>query len=290
VSGVVVNGSDKYFSDNVILASGHSARDTYAMLLASGIDLEQKPFAIGSRIEHPSSLINLMQYGEKYKNHPALGAADYALTYQDTSSGRGVFSFCVCPGGEVINASSGEGLAVVNGMSSSRRNSDFSNSAIVVSVGPPDYGASHPLAGLEFQKKIELLAFTAGGGSWKAPAENLMDFLKDGKSLKLNPNSFRMGTVPARLEDFLPEIITSAMRKAFGYWKTKVPLFISEKAVLIGAETRTSSPVRITRGENRQSTSLKGLYPAGEGSGYSGGIVSSAIDGIKAAEKVLGII
>ena len=290
IKGVIVNSSDKYYSNNVLLAPGHSARDTYTMLRDKDIALEQKAFAIGTRVEHPCSLINEMQYGKKYQDHTALGAADYMFTFNDKTSSRGTFSFCMCPGGEVINSSSEENMLLVNGMSCSARSSQFSNSALVVTVNPNDFPSRSPLAGIDLQKTIEANAYTAGGSDWGCPAQNLMDFLQEKTSSKIGANSYKMGTRSFPLKELFPAFIPDQIKRAVKDWNKRFPLFGSDKAVLMGAETRTSSPVRILRDNvSRESTSIKGLYPSGEGSGYSGGIISSAIDGIKSAEKILGI-
>ena len=290
IKGVIVNSCDKYYSDKILLTPGHSARDTYTMLKNNNIHMEQKAFAIGTRIEHPCSLINEMQYGKKYKDHTALGAADYMFTFNDNTSSRGTFSFCMCPGGEIINASSNENMLLVNGMSYSTRGSEFSNAAIVVTVTPDDFPSRDPLAGIDLQKTIESSAYKAGGNNWSCPAQNLSDFMQDKTSSKIGDNSYKMGTRSFPLKEIFPAFIPDQIRKAIKDWHTRYPLFGSNKAVLLGAETRTSSPVRILRDNiSRESTSIKGLYPAGEGSGYAGGIISSAIDGIKSAEKILGI-
>ncbi len=286
-TGVVINNQDKHSSATIILATGHSARDTYELLHNKGITLEQKAFAVGTRIEHPAELINEMQYGQKYKNFPGLGAATYATTYNNPQTKRGVFSFCMCPGGEVINASSEEGLLTVNGMSNSTRSSQFSNSAIVVNVRPEDFASDHPLAGIEFQRQVEKKSFEAGNKTWLAPAQNLKDFLAENKSNQLITNSNRIGTFSCELKDFLPEFIVTELTNAFSFWQHRLPAFVSDQAILIGVETRTSSPVRICRQENGESLNIKNLYPIGEGSGYAGGITSSAIDGIKVVGKIV---
>ncbi|MBU0672739.1 MAG: dehydrogenase [Candidatus Margulisbacteria bacterium] len=279
LKGVMVNGQ-KHFSTTVILAIGHSARDTFQLLRDKGVGLEQKPFAVGVRIEHPAELINLMQYGEKYQNHPKLGPAEYAL------AAGGVYSFCMCPGGEMINAASEPGKQALNGMSNSKRNGQFSNAAIVAAVTTEDFGSSDPMAGIEFQRQMEAKAYIDG---WKAPAQNLMDFLNGTKSSKIIPNSYKLGTVSTELNKMLPEFISSKLAAAFKQWAERFPLFVSERAVLLLPETRTSSPVRILRNNERRSVSLATLYPVGEGSGYAGGITSSAVDAIKTVEAILGI-
>jgi len=276
LTGVEINGEQKCFGKTFVFAIGHSARDTLQMFKTKGIKLEQKPFAVGVRLEHPAEIINLMQYGEKYQHHEKLGAADYSLTHQ------GAFSFCMCPGGEIINTSSENKRLVLNGMSNSSRNSLFSNAAIVAPVTPEDLGSDDPLAGLEFQRMIEAKAFH----NWEAPAQNLLDFLTSTKSTKLRPNSFKMGTYPTNINEILPGFITNKLVAAFKYWQSRFPLFISDQAVMLAPETRTSSPVRIVRDEKRQATGLANFYPVGEGSGYSGGITSSAVDAIKTIEAI----
>lgn len=279
LKGVVVNGQ-KHISRAVILAIGHSARDTFQLLKDKGVGLEQKPFAVGVRIEHPAELINLMQYGEKYQDHPKLGPAEYAL------AAGGVYSFCMCPGGEIVNASSENGKLVLNGMSNSKRNGQFSNAGIVAAVTTVDFGSSDPLAGVELQRAMEAKAFVKG---WQAPAQNLLDFLNATKSSTIIPNSYKLGTVSTDLNKILPEFISNKLAAAFKQWAARFPLFVSERAVLLAPETRTSSPVRILREQNRRSISFANLYPVGEGSGYAGGITSSAVDAIKTVESILGI-
>lgn len=284
VSGVVINGSEEYPASRVYLAVGNSARDTFELLHKKGVSLEPKPISVGVRIEHPAATINLIRYGEKYRNFPGIGAAAYSFNYTNRKSGRGAYTFCMCPGGEVINDSSEEGGLALNGMSYSARDSAFSNSAIAVTCRAADYGAAHPLAGLKFQKEIERKAFTAGGGNWRVPAQNLRDFLKGGLSAALNPNSYKMGARGADLNGIFPAFISETLHSAFNEWAVDYPLFIGDDAILMGPETRTSAPVRIRRGKNFESANLRGLYPIGEGSGYSGGITSSASDAIKAVE------
>jgi uncharacterized FAD-dependent dehydrogenase len=283
-SGVVINGDREYCSSMIFLALGHSARDTFEMIYEKGVALEQKQIFVGTRIEHPVETINLMRYGDKYKDFPGIGAALYSLNYTDKKTGKGVYTFCMCPGGEVVNASSEEGLLVVNGMSYASRSSAFSNSAIIATCLKDDYGSAHPLAGIEFQKDIERKAFDAGGGGWRVPAQNLMDYLNGRLSVDLNKNSYKMGAASASMGTILPGFINKALLTAFNYWKDDYPLFVSEDAILLGAETRTSSPVRITRNKKYESVNVKNLYPIGEGAGYAGGITSSAADAIKAVE------
>ena len=288
--GVVINGEKEYRSSMIYLALGHSARDTFEMIHKKGIIVEQKPISVGVRIEHPAEIINLLRYDRKYKDFPGIGAADYSFTHNDRKIGRGVCTFCMCPGGEVVNASSEEGMLVVNGMSYSKRASAFSNSAVVVTCHRDDYGSTHPLAGIEFQKDIERKAFSAGGGGWKVPAQNLVDFLSGRISDRLNNHSYKMSAVPVNLNDIFPTFVGEALLAAFNKWKEEYPLFVSNHAILLGAETRTSSPVRIKRNDKYESVNTKNLYPIGEGSGYAGGITSSAADAIKSVENSLSAI
>ncbi len=282
--GVVINGQKEYHSSSIYLAVGHSARDTFEMLHKKGVALEQKPVSVGVRIEHPAETINLLRYGSKYKRFPGVGAASYSFTHTDKITGRGVYTFCMCPGGEILNASSEQGMLVVNGMSYSDRSSAYSNAAIAVTCHTTDYPSAGPLAGIEFQKAIEHRAFTAAGGTWKAPAQNLADFLCGKISTDLNENSYKMGSVSVPMSDIFPQFVCDALVTAFTSWKEQYPLFVSDHGILLGAETRTSSPIRIMRTKNHESVSVKNLYPIGEGSGYSGGITSSAVDAIKAVE------
>ena len=284
-SGITINGEREYLSSNIYIALGHSARDTVEMMHKKGIAIEQRPISVGVRIEHPVETINLIRYGDKYLNFPGLGAATYSLNYTDRKIRRGVYTFCMCPGGEVVNASSEQDMLVLNGMSYSRRSSPFSNAALVVSCHANDYKSASPLAGIEFQMDIERKAFKAGGGSWKVPAQNLMHFLGENSSAGIPVTSYKMGAVSADMQEIFPAFVINELRAAFHKWKKEVPLFVSNQALLLGAETRTSSPVRITRDENYESVTTKNLYPIGEGSGYTGGITSSAADAIRAVEK-----
>ncbi len=287
VSGVVINDSARYLCSGVYLAIGHSARDTFELLYKKSVSLEAKAISVGVRIEHPAATINLIRYGDKYRNFPGIGAATYSFNCTNRKTGRGAYTFCMCPGGEIVNASSEEGGLALNGMSYSARDSAFSNSAIAVTCRAADYGSAHPLAGVEFQKNIERKAFTAGGGNWKAPAQNLRDFLNGRTSAALNNNSCKMGTKSADISAIFPDFIGETLRAAFRQWETGCPLFAGDDAILMGPETRTSSPVRVRRGENFESINVRNLYPIGEGSGYSGGITSSAADAIKAVEAAL---
>jgi len=287
VVGVVINAEKEYRCSSLYLALGHSAHDTFEMLHNKGLRLEQKPISVGVRVEHPVEIINHMRYGDKYKDFSGIGAATYSLNYTDRKIGRGVYTFCMCPGGEVVNASSEHGMLVVNGMSYSRRASEFSNAAIVVTCKTGDYCSDGPLSGVEFQKSIEQKAFHAGGGKWVVPAQNLLDFLSRKVSGSLNINSCATGTAAANMHEILPAFVSDALVAAFATWEKTYPTFVSSHAILIGAETRTSVPLRITRSEKFESVNIRNLYPIGEGSGYTGGITSSAADAIRAVETVM---
>lgn len=287
VGAVVVNGTEELAVEELILAPGHSARDTYEMLASRGVHLLAKPFAMGVRVEHPQELINGIQYGRGH--HPALPPSDYALAYNNRKTGRSAYSFCMCPGGVVVAGSSEEGGVVTNGMSAHLRNSPFANSALVVTVGPDDFGSALPLAGVEFQRRWERRAFEAGGGGYRAPAQNLLSFLgmKGGKGVS---SSYRPGVAEADLTMALPAAVTETLREGLRDFDRKMRGFVTAEATLTGVETRTSAPVRIVRGEDCQSVSLPGLYPTGEGAGYAGGIMSAALDGIRVADIIAGKI
>ena len=285
LQGVVVNERDEIDSSLLFLALGNGARDTFRLLQSSGVALEPKPFAIGLRVEHPQRLIDRIQYGRS-AGHPRLPPADYQLTHRD-SKGRAVYSFCMCPGGSVIAASSESRGLVTNGMSLFRRNSPWASSALVVSAGIEDFGGSGPLAGMEFQRRWEETAYRLGGGNFRAPAQGVQDFLQNRDPSSVRETSYKPGITPARLDECLPAFVRESLREALPYFDRKMSGFISSEAVLIGIETRTSCPLRILRNEEYQSQSVRGLYPIGEGSGYAGGIISSALDGMKAAEAAL---
>jgi hypothetical protein len=285
ISGVATSAGNEFFSGSVILATGHSARDVYYLLKDKGVSLEKKGFAAGVRVEHPADEINRIQYG-KSRYIKVLPAAEYSLAYNNKLNGRGIYSFCMCPGGSVINSSSEDAELCVNGMSMSGRDFRFSNAAIVVTVKKEDLG-NDPLSGIEFQREIERKTFLSGGGRFKAPAQTVKSFMKNITDKNILESSYRNGITPSRLEDFLPDWITKEIRTAMAFFDNKMRGFISNNGVFIGAETRTSSPVRITRDESMQSLSVKGLYPAGEGAGYAGGIVSSAVDGIRCADAII---
>ena len=285
IQGVILNEQITVPASVILLAIGNGARDTFQMLSGSGIALEPKPFAIGLRVEHPQKLINHIQYGPS-AGHPRLPPADYHLTSR-SSHGRGVYTFCMCPGGFVIGAGSEPGQVVANGMSLFQRNAPWANSALVVNVGPQDFPSPDPLAGIEFQRECEEKAFLLGGKNFKAPAQKLLDFLNRRDPGPIPETSFQPGVSPAPLQGCLPSFVVEDLREALPHFNRKMPGFCSPDAVLIGVETRTSSPLRILRGEDFQSRSVRGLYPCGEGSGYAGGIISSALDGIKAAEAIM---
>lgn len=287
LQSIVVNGSE-IPCEALILAIGHSSRDTYEMLHRQGIFMESKAFAIGVRIEHPQEIINVSQYG-KFAHHPRLKAADYRLTYQSKLTNRGVYSFCMCPGGVVVAAASEEKRLVSNGMSYHARDLENANSALVVTVGPDDFEGSSPLKGMEFQRHYESLAYNLGGGSYKAPVQLVGDFLKDQKSTKIgkvNP-SYTAGYELRELKNCLPSYVVDTLKEGITVFDNRIKGYAMNDAVLTGIETRTSAPVRITRNENLESISSKGLYPAGEGAGFAGGIISAAVDGIKVAEKII---
>ncbi len=279
--GIRVNNEQEYPAENIYLALGHSARDTFGLLQDRGVALQQRPISVGVRIEHPAATINLMRYGKKYSHYPGLGAATYSLNYTNRKIKKGVYTFCMCPGGEIINASSSRGMLVLNGMSYSRRSSPWSNAALAVSCHITDYESDDPLAGIAFQQDIERKSFQAGGGNWAVPAQNLMDFLNNTSSTDIHSNSYRMGSVAAEMQDILPKFTVKLLKEAFKQWSSQVPLFIAHNAVVMAAETRTSSPVRILRNAQFESINTKNLFPIGEGSGYTGGITSSAADGLR---------
>ena len=280
-----VTDSGTIDTDSVVLAVGHSARDTFYELEREGIALERKPFAVGVRIEHRQEDINTAQYGDMAKKLPP---ADYMLTYT-AKNGRGVYTFCMCPGGYVVAAASEEGRLVVNGMSEYARNSENANSALLVQVRPEDFGEGGALAGVEFQRRLEEKAFKAGGGNYSAPIQRFGDFVNGRPSVSEGSvrHSYRPGTVFADLNEVLPDYVCEAIKEAVPQMGKRLRGFDSPDALMTGVETRSSSPVRIVRGDDGQSISLEGLYPTGEGAGYAGGIVSAAIDGVRQAEKII---
>ena len=282
-----VNDKEELYND-VILAIGHSSRDTIEMLFKNNCDIVQKPFAVGFRIEHRQVDINKSQYGDNY-NHPKLGAAEYKLTHQ-TKSGRGVYTFCMCPGGLVVPSSSEEGMLVVNGMSEYNRDKVNAKSALLVTVDEKDFNSSHPLAGIEFQRKIERKAFELGGSNYNAPIQRVVDFMENRISTTVGAvlPSYSIGVTYSNLREIFSDEINKAFIEAIPKLGRKLKGFDSKDALLTGVESRSSSPVRIVREkESMQSTNFKHLYPTGEGAGYAGGIVSAAIDGIKVAMNIL---
>jgi hypothetical protein len=285
VRGVVLANGETISTNHVLLAVGHSARDTFKMLYDRGVYIEAKPFSIGFRIEHPQSLIDTCRFGSN-AGHPLLGAADYKLVHH-CSNGRSVYSFCMCPGGTVVAATSEAGHVVTNGMSQYSRNERNANSGIVVGITPDDY-PGHPLAGIDFQRRLEAGAFRLGGETYEAPGQLVGDFLAQRPSSALGTvqPSYTPGVHLCDLSSALPEYAITAIREAIPAFDKKIKGFAMKDAVLTGVETRTSSPIRIKRNEHYQSMNIKGLYPAGEGAGYAGGILSAAVDGIKVAEAL----
>jgi uncharacterized FAD-dependent dehydrogenase len=285
VRGVVLASGEQIAADHVVLAVGHSARDTFQMLYDRGVHIEAKPFSIGCRIEHPQSLIDRARYG-RHAGHPLLGAADYKLVHH-CRNGRSVYSFCMCPGGTVVAATSEPGRVVTNGMSQYSRNEHNANSGIVVGITPDDY-PGHPLAGIDFQRMWEQRAYEAGGGNYRAPAQRVGDFLAGRPSTApgaVTP-SYTPGVCMTGLDACLPGYAAEAIREALPAFGKQIRGFAMDDAVMTGVETRTSSPIRIRRNADYQSVNTRGLYPAGEGAGYAGGILSAAIDGIEVAEAV----
>lgn len=279
-----ITADKKYPAENVIFAIGHSARDTFKMLYEKGVPMQQKIFSAGVRIEHPQEMISRAQYGDFATSLPA---ADYKLAVRG-EKGRGVYTFCMCPGGYVIAAASEEGGVVTNGMSNHARDGKNANSALLVNVGPADFLSDHPLAGIDFQRKLERAAFEAGGGDYKAPAQLFGDFMKNQKSIVLGEveSTYQPGVTLSNLRNVLPGYISDSLAEGITEMGRKIKGFDRADALLTGVESRSSSPVRIMRDENMMSE-VKGLFPAGEGAGYAGGITSAAVDGIKAALAVI---
>lgn len=274
-------------ASQVILAVGHSARDTFGLLQEMGLPMMAKAFSVGVRIEHPAALIDRAQYG-KFAGHPALGAADYKLSCH-LENGRGVYTFCMCPGGTVTGAASEPGGVVTNGMSVWARDGQNSNAALLVGVTPEDYGAEGPLAGVAFQRSLERKAFQLAGGAYSAPAQRVADFLQGISSRgfgEVTP-TYEPGVVPAHLGECLPEFVVESLQAALPRLGRRLQGFDAGDAVLTAPETRSSSPVRLLRDDTLQSPLAQGLYPCGEGAGYAGGIVSAAVDGLRCAEAVL---
>ncbi|CAA2101751.1 NAD(P)/FAD-dependent oxidoreductase [Variovorax paradoxus] len=277
--------SSELRADHVVMALGHSSRDTFEMLHARGVHIEAKPFSIGFRVEHPQGLIDRARWG-RHAGHPLLGAADYKLVHH-ASNGRSVYSFCMCPGGTVVAATSEPGRVVTNGMSQYSRNERNANAGIVVGIDPRDFPGD-ALAGIALQRELESNAFVLGGGDYRAPGQLVGDFIAGKPSTALGSvtPSYKPGVTPTDLHKALPAYAIEAMREAFPAFGRKIKGFDTHDAVLTGVETRTSSPIRITRGDDFQSLNVRGLYPAGEGASYAGGILSAGVDGIKVAEAV----
>lgn len=286
VRGVVLEDRSTLEADHVVLAVGHSARDTFDMLLARGITIIPKPFSIGVRIEHPQSLIDACMFGPSAGN-AILGAADYHIVHH-ASNGRSVYSFCMCPGGTVVAATSEPGCVVTNGMSQYSRAERNANAGIVVGITPDEDFPGGPLAGIALQRQWEKKAFEMGGGTYAAPAQRVGDFLAGRASSSLGDvvPSYKPGVVPADLAQCLPGFAVAAIREALQAFDKRIPGFSMADAVMTGVETRTSSPIRIPRGEDYQSVNTCGLYPAGEGAGFAGGILSAGVDGIRVAEAL----
>ena len=289
VRGVTLENGEFVESDRVVLAVGHSARDTFEMLYAQGVYIEPKPFSVGFRIEHPQPLIDERRFGQQ-AGHPILGAADYKLVHhcaEGIAKGRSVYSFCMCPGGKVVAATSETGRVVTNGMSQYERSGKNANSGIVVGITPEDYPGS-PIAGIAFQRKLEERAYELGGKTYEAPGQLVGDFLAGRPSTALGSvqPSYKPGVHLCDLAESLPDYAIAAIREALPAFNKQIPGFAMPDAVLTGVETRTSSPIRIKRNKQYQSLNTPGLYPAGEGAGYAGGILSAAVDGIKIAEAV----
>ncbi len=287
IVAVIAKGKEEIQTDHVILAIGQSADDTYRMLNACGVKMEPKPFAMGVRVEHPQALINKMQYG-RWADHSKLPPAEYFVTAAVREPDRSVYSFCMCPGGQIIGCSAFAGTVITNGMSNANRNGEFANSAVVANVRTDDFALYEgPLGGLEFRNHWEQQAFIAGGGNYHAPAQKMSDFIRGKISVSVGRTSFLPGVKSVDLSDVLPSFVAEALRAGIRQIDRKMPGFISEDAHLIGVETRTSSPLRICRQSDGHSETVRGLYPCGEGAGYAGGIISSALDGIKAARSVM---
>ncbi|MBQ0760661.1 MAG: putative FAD-dependent dehydrogenase [Zhongshania sp.] len=286
VTGLTLSTGEHLPTRHVVLAIGHSARDTFQMLLEQGVYIEPKPFSIGFRIEHPQSVIDKARFGEQ-AGHPILGAADYKLVHH-CKNGRSVYSFCMCPGGTVVAATSEEGRVVTNGMSQYSRNERNANSAIVVGIEPEKDYPEHILAGIDLQRELETLAYKLGGENYNAPAQLVGDYLRNTPSTELASvtPSYKPGVSLGDLSQALPDFANEAIREAIPAFDKQIKGFAMNDAILTGIETRTSSPICIKRGKDYQNLNTRGLYPAGEGAGYAGGILSAGIDGIKVAEAI----
>ncbi len=288
VVGVEINHKDKYDCSEVFFGIGHSARDTYKMLFDKGLSMQAKPFAVGVRIEHPQDLIDKSQYGVDAGN-PILPVSDYAVTYNNKQKGRSVYSFCMCPGGQVVAAASEIGRVVVNGMSNYKRDSGIANSALLVNVTPDDFG-HNVLDGIAFQRHYEEMAFICGGKNYHAPVQTVGDFLqhKTGSDNFLTEPTYKPGITLCDLHDCLPNFTTEMLEEALPYFDKKIHGFADEKVIMTGVEMRSSAPCRIVRNrDNYMSINVAGFYPIGEGAGYAGGIMSAAVDGVNAAYAYL---
>jgi hypothetical protein len=284
VAAAVLDSGEEIPCDALVLAPGHSARDTLEMLHGLGVAMRQKAFAMGVRVEHPQDLIDHSQYGPS-TGHPSLAPADYKLVC-NLGPARAAYSFCMCPGGEVIQCASEPGGVVVNGMSNAKRDSGFANSGLVAKVNTSDFGSDHLLGGIYFQRKWEQAAFRAAGETYGAPATSVQDFLKGRASGQLPATSFRPFAVPADIATCLPGFVLEQLLSAIPDFDRKLHGFTSRQALLLAIESRTSSPVQMLRGDNGESVSHPGLYPCGEGAGFAGGITSAAVDGIRVAEWI----
>lgn len=288
LSGITINDNLNIDCEALILAVGHSARDTYEMLLRRGALMSPKPFAVGFRIEHRQRMIDEAQYG-KFAGHPRLHAADYRLTYHSRKYDRACYTFCMCPGGYVVAAASEEKRVVTNGMSEHGRDAENANSALVCSVTPDDFKGSSPLSGIEFQRRLEEAAYDAGGGNYMAPVQRVDDFFSGRVTQKLGgvKPSYTRGYNFADLNKIMPEVFCAVIKEGIQSFDRKIKGF--SEGILTGVETRTSAPVRIERNESCESAGICGLYPAGEGAGYAGGIVTAAVDGLRVAEEIMKI-
>lgn len=286
LKALLINHQERLETNVCLMGIGHSARDTFEVLHETGMHMIQKPFSIGVRIEHPQEVINRAQYGIHY-NHQALGAADYKLAYH-ASSGRSAYTFCMCPGGWVMCSSSEPGHVVTNGMSERKRDHFNANSALLVGVTPADFGSDHPLAGVYYQRNFEKKAFDLAGQTYAAPIQRVEDFLNDRPTTQLGSviPTYRPGVSFVQMTDILPKFVTDTMKEALIDFNRKLKGFSMGDAILTGVETRSSSPVRMVRTDQFES-SIKGLHPMGEGAGYAGGIMSSSVDGIKTAEAII---
>ncbi len=287
LDSIIINSQEEMPCSILVLATGNSARDVYRLLHRKGIKITPKAFALGVRVEHPQAVIDKMQYGD-FAGHPRLPVADYHFTYQDRITGRSLYTFCMCPGGYVIAASSESGRLVTNGMSYFKRDSGIANSALVVTVSPEDWEGD-ALGGMHMQEKLEERAFVMGGSNYRAPAQLVNDFLEYQPTVSLEGSiaTFTPGVSPSNLWKLLPQEIAEVLRRGIKSWNNRTKGLLDPQAVMTGVETRTSSPLRVERDSSLCSANLPGLYPCGEGAGYAGGIISAAVDGLKVAENII---